>query len=102
MCCAFCLFDIGADQWSDFSRQPLDAPDALALRAQLFVEHNAIEFRQAVFELPLEIALIEKLRIGKPRADDALVAANDFLSPIGGFDVGRSEERRVGKGWRSR
>ena len=71
---ALCLLDIGADQRRDLGGQSLDTLDPLALRAQLLVKHDLLELRQPVFQLRLQVRLIEKLRIAQPRADDALVA----------------------------
>ena len=89
---AFCLFDIGADQRRDLGRQPLDALDALALRAQLFVKHDLLEFRQPIFELGLQVGLVEKLRVAQPRADHALVAGDDGLAAVARFDIGGEDE----------
>ena len=89
---ALCLFDIGADQRRDLGGQPLDPLDALALRAQLLVKHDLLEFRQPVFELRLQIGLVEKLRIAQPRADHALVAGDDGLAAVGRFDIGGEDE----------
>src|SRR5882762_4786426 len=88
----FRLFDIGADQRRDLRSKPLDASDPLALRAELFVKHDLVKFRQPVFQLRLQIGLVEKLRIAQPRADHALVAGDDGLAAIRGFDVGSEDE----------
>ncbi len=83
---------IGADQRRDLGRQPFDPLDALALRAELLVEHDLLEFRQPVFQLRLQVGLIEELRIAQPRADHALVAGDDGLAAVGRFEVRRQDE----------
>ena len=72
--------------------QPLDALDALGLRAELLVEHDVLELRQPVFQPRLQIGLVEELRVGKPRADHALVAGDDGLAAVLGLDVGDQDE----------
>src|SRR5258708_33953024 len=43
-------------------------------------------------QLRLQIGLVEKLRIAQSRTDHALVAGNDGLAAVGGFDVGGEDE----------
>ena len=71
------LGDIGADERREMACKRNDARDALGLGAELFVEHDVLELRQAVFQPRLEIGLVEELRIRQPRADHALVAGDD-------------------------
>ena len=51
-----------------------------------------LEFRQPVFELRLQIGLVEEFRIAQPRADHALVAGDDGLAAVARFDVGDEDE----------
>ena len=88
----FGLLDVGADQRRQLGRQSLDALDALGLRAELLVEHDLLELRQPVFQPGLQIGLVEELRVGQPRADDALVAGDDRLAAVRGLDVGDQDE----------
>ena len=83
------LGDIGADDRREMPGQRVDARDALGLRAELFVEHDLLEFRQPVFQPRLQIGLVEELRVRQPRADDALVAGDDRLAAVAGLDVRR-------------
>ena len=62
---AFCFLHVGADQRRQLGREPLDAFDALRLRAELLVKDDVLEFRQAIFELRLQIGLVEELRVGR-------------------------------------
>ena len=41
------------------------------------------EFRQPVFQPRLQVGVVEELGVGKPRADDALVAGDDRTSAVG-------------------
>src|SRR6185369_10945409 len=74
------------------ARQPLDAPDALALVAKLLVKDNRIEFRQAIFELGLQIGLVKEVCVAQSRADHALIAVNNRLAAIAGLDIGDQDE----------
>ncbi len=94
------LLDVGADQRRDLGRQPLDALDPLGLRAELLVKHDLLEFRQARFELRLQVGLVEEFCVAQPGADHALVAADDGLAAVGGLDVG-GEDELVGRACRS-
>ena len=80
---------IGADQRRQLGREPLDALDALRLRAELLVKDDVLELRQPVFQPRLQIGLVEEFRIGEPRADDALVAGDDRLAAVFRLDIGR-------------
>src|SRR5207247_1882816 len=66
--------------------------NALVLRAKLLVEDDVLEFRQPVFEAELQVGVVEELRVGQPRADDALVAGDDRLAAVGRFGVGGEDE----------
>ena len=66
--------------------------DALGLRPELLVKHDVLEFRQPVFEPRLQIGLVEELRIRQPRADDALVAGDDCLAAVVGFEIGDEQK----------
>jgi hypothetical protein len=90
------LLDIGADQRRQLGGQSGNPFNAIGLRAELLVEHDVLELRQALFELCLQIGLVEELRIREPRADHAPVAGNDRLAAVGGFGV-RREDEAVGK-----
>ena len=56
------------------------------------MKHDLLEFRQPVFQPGLQVGLVEKLRVGKPRADHALVAGDDRLAAVAGLDVGGEDE----------
>ncbi len=56
------------------------------------MKYDVLEFRQPIFQLRLQIGLVEKLRIAQSRTDHALVAGNDGLAAVGGFDVGGEDE----------
>ena len=83
---------VGADDRRKFVRQRRDALHALALRAELFVKHDLVELRQTVFELRLQIGLVEELRVRQPRGDDALIAGDDRLAVVARLDIGDEDE----------
>ena len=83
---------VGADHIAQLARQRVDARDALGLRAELLVEHDAFEFRQPVFQPCLQVGVVEELGVGKPRADHALVAGDDRLAAVARFLVGHQNE----------
>ncbi len=87
---------IGTDERRKLGGDARDARDALGLGAELFVEHDVLELGQPVFEPRLEIGLIEELRVGKTRADHALVAGDDRAAAVLRLDVG-DENEFVGK-----
>jgi hypothetical protein len=72
----------------DLIGEPLDAFDALPLRAELLVKNDVLEFRQPVLQPRLEIGLVEELGVGEPRADDPLVAGDDRLATVLRLDIG--------------
>jgi len=84
------------ENWRDLARKPLDALDARTLRTQLLVEHDVVELRQPVLKLRLEVRLVEELCIRQPGADHALVAGDDGLAAVGGFDI-RGQDELVGE-----
>ncbi len=86
------LSGVGADDRRKLSRQRRDALHALALRAELFVKDDGVELRQTVFELRLEIGLVEEFRVGQPRGDDALIAGDDRRAAVAGLDIGDEDE----------
>ena len=86
------LRDVGADERRELDRQPLDARDALGLRAELLVKHDVLELRQPILEPRLQIGLVEELRVRQPRPDDALVAGDDRLAAVRRLDVGDQDE----------
>ena len=86
------LLHVGADERRKLGCEPLDALDALGLRAELLVKHDILELRQPVFEPRLQIGLVEELRIRQPRADHALIAGDDRLAAVGRLDVGNEDE----------
>ena len=83
---------IGTDHGCDVPRQPLQPRDALALRAELRVEHHLIQLRQEVFQLLLAVLVPEEARIGQPRAQHAFIARDQRGAAIGGGDVGHHAE----------
>ena len=91
---AFRFLNIRADQRRDLGGEPLDTCNTLRLRAELFVKHDLREFRQPVFEFGLQVRLVEELRIRQARADDALVARDDGLAAVCGFDIRDEDEFR--------
>src|SRR5271165_695470 len=86
------LVDVGTDQRRDLGSQPFDTRDAFGLRAKLFVEHDGLELRQTIFQTRLQVGLVEELRVRQAGADHALVAADDGLAAVGGFDIRREDE----------
>ena len=72
--------------------QTLNPFNALGLGAQLLVEDDVLEFRQAIFKSRLQIGLIEKLRIRQPRPNNALVAGDDGFAAVTGLQVGDQDE----------
>src|SRR5664280_857116 len=73
------------------TRHRADAPDALALRAQLRVIDDLVEPRHARLERLLSILVEEELGVREPRPHDALVALDD-AARIGRRDVADDEE----------
>src|SRR5271165_5000851 len=86
------LVDVGTDQRRDLGSQPFDTRDAFGLRAKLFVEHDGLELRQTILQTRLQVGLVEELRVRQAGADHALVAADDGLAAVGGFDIRREDE----------
>ncbi len=86
------LLHIGAGNGRKLRSEPLDALDALPLRAELLVENNVLEFLHPVFQPNLEIGLVEELRIGEPSSNDALVAGDNRGAAIFRLDVGDKDE----------
>ena len=99
-------FGVGADLRRKLARQRLDARDPLALRAELLVKDDAVEFLEALVErlraLVLgvrqgrEIGLPEVARVGEAGAHDAAVAGRDRRAVIGGDEV-RDKDELVGE-----
>ena len=97
---------IGADLRRKLARQRFDALDALALRPELLVKDDVVEFLQPLVErlraLVLgvrqrrEVGLPEMARVGEARAHDAPVAGRDRRAAIGGDEV-RDEDELVGE-----
>ena len=56
------------------------------------MKHDLVEFRQTIFQLRLQIGLVEEFRIAQARADNAFVAGDDGGAAIGGFDIRREDE----------
>ena len=90
------LLHVRTDQRRKLRREPLDALDALGLRAELLVEHDVLEFRQPVLEPRLQVGLVEELRVGEARPDDALVAGDDSGAAVRRLDV-RDQDELVGE-----
>ena len=80
----------------EFARESGDALHALALRAELLVEDDLIELRQTVFELRLQIGLVEEFRVRQTRGDDALIAGDHRRAAVARLDV-RDEDEAVGQ-----
>ena len=77
----------------ELARQRRDALDALALRAELLVEHDRSQasaggLRACIFRSRLP----EEVRVGQARADDALIAGDDRLAAVARLDVGDEDE----------
>src|ERR1700722_6603817 len=97
---------IGANLWRKFARQRLDAPNPLALRSELLMKDDAVEFLQALVERlggailgagqRPEIGPPEVARVGEARAHDAAVARGDRGAAVGSDDV-RDKDEFVGK-----
>ena len=83
---------IGADERREFLRQRLDALDALRLRAELLMKHDALELRQPRFELRLQIGLVEEFRVGESCGDRTLIAGDDRRAAVGRLYVGDEDE----------
>ena len=77
---------------ASFGSEPLDALDALPLRAELFVKNDLLEFLQPVFQPLFEIGLVEELRIGEASANNALVTLDNRFAAIFRLDVGDEDE----------
>jgi hypothetical protein len=60
---AFGLRRIGLDQRRQFLGQRRDAGDALGLCAEFLMKHDLLEFRQPVFQLGLQICVVEEFCI---------------------------------------
>ena len=94
--------DIRADLWRKLARQRLDPRDALALRAELLVEDDAVELLQPLVERlcglvfrvgqGCEVGLPEVAGVGEPRPHDAPVAGRDRRPAVGGDEVGDENE----------
>ena len=87
-----CLFHVGTNLGRKLRREPLDALDALPLRAELLVKDDVLELRQPILEPRLEIGVVEEFGVREPRADHALVAGNDRLAAVLGLDIGDQDE----------
>jgi hypothetical protein len=68
---------VGADAGGDPGRDAPHAPDAIALAAELAVVDDLVERRNARLERALPVLVVEELRVGQARPDDALVAFDD-------------------------
>ena len=86
------LGGIAAHQAGVVGRQPLQPLHALALGAELLVEHHRIELRQPVGQRHLQVALPEESRIGEASAHDLGVTGGDRRPAVGGLDVGDEDE----------
>ncbi len=73
-------------------RKLTDAFDPLRLGTEFFVKQDLLEFRQPVFETRFQVGLIKEFRVGEPCADNALVAGDDGVAAVFGFDVGDENE----------
>ena len=82
----------GAISAASFSSRRTRSP----WRAELGVEHDAVELRQEVFELPLPVQIPEEPRVGQPRAQHALVARHHRGAAVRRLDVGHHGEARRG------
>ncbi len=76
----------------DLPGELLDALGALELCAKLFMEGDALQFIAHDLQLLLEILLPEELGVGEPRGDHLLVAGDDGLAAVLGFQVGDQQE----------
>ena len=94
---------VGSDERREFPRQRLDAIDALALRAELLVEHDVqraqlghalVEQAALVGEVGqgLLVGLPEIQRVRQAGAHDAAIARRDGLAAIGGENVRHQNE----------
>src|SRR5918993_2022125 len=77
---------------SNWRTQTGYALHALVLRAELLVEHDALELLQPVFQPYLLVRLPEEFCIGEARAHHALVAAHDGPAAVAGDEVGHKNE----------
>ena len=103
---AGCMLGIRANSRRQFARQRFDSRYALALRAELLVKDDSVEFFQALvqrlraFVLGIrqgrEIGLPEVARIGEARAYNASIAGRNRRAVIGGDEV-RDKDELVGE-----
>ena len=82
---------VGADAGGDPGGDAPHAPDAIALAAELAVIDDLVERRNARLERALPVLVVEELRVGQARPDDALVAFDDARR-VGRRDVADDEE----------
>src|SRR5262245_7762174 len=83
---------IGADQWRKLARNPPHALHAFILRAELLMEYDLLKLGHTVWQHDLAVPLEEEFGIGKPGADDPLVAGDDGLAFVAGFEIGDDDE----------
>ena len=87
---------IGADQLGDLAGEHAHALHPLILRAELLVKDDLPELRHALFEHHLAVVVEEELGVGEPRRDHPLIAGDDGLAAILGFEV-RHHDEAVGE-----
>ncbi len=87
------LIGIGAgDEGRQFSRQRLHPGNFFGDRAELGVEGDGIERRDALFQLHLAVLVPEELGVRQAGAQDALVAGDDGGAAVRGGRVGDHDE----------
>ena len=85
------------NRFRDLGGQRDDALDPLGLGAELGVEHDLLQRRQAAFQRRLAVLIPEELRVGQSTAQHALVAGDDRLAAVA-RDVVRHHDEAVGQG----
>ena len=56
------------------------------------MEDDLFELRQTILEPRLQVSVVEELRVGQPRADDALVAGDNRFAAVFRLDIGDQDE----------
>ena len=77
---ALCVGRIGRGEPRIGREVPRERRDALGLRAhraERLLEHHLVQTLHVGLERTLEVLLVEELRVGQARADNALVAVHD-------------------------
>ncbi len=87
------LSDVGSrHELRDLCGKCGDALDALGLGAELGVEHDVPQRRQPVFQSCFAVLIPEEFRVGKARAQHALIALDNGLAAVAGHIVGDDDE----------